>query len=90
MIRSRSNSRWCFASPCNRAASVSALADFASSLLRAFCRCFLVIVSGVAAGAGVDVDAVVVVCREPIFLTVSVTTPRIKRKNENYGYDGGS
>lgn len=64
MIRSRSNSRLCFASPSNRIASASALADLASSRLRAFCRCLLVIVSG-AAGA---CDVVVVVDPKSIYL----------------------
>ena len=69
MIRMRSNSRLCFVSPSNRTTSASALADLASSLLRAFCRCFLVMVSGAGAAGACDeeVDDVDVVCEGPNF-----------------------
>lgn len=78
MMRSRSNSRLCFASPSNRVSSTSALADLASSLLRAFCRCFLVMVCGAAGACDVE-DVVIVavaVCEDPSFIRLFFVSVR--------------
>lgn len=84
MILSRSSSRLCLASPSNRAASVSALTALASCLLRAFCRCFWVMVSGCEAGVDVAVVVVVVanVCAGPDARVYRIGEPAARKKKK--------